>query len=138
MTTEGTVDSEENRSAALVPKKTSGKKEEKCPEKAGNSVTPEFLAGGGLYQVGRLTFLGHVLPCRRSVLYLPITLDHHLSWKPAVGSHRLSSHRVAGAASPLLARGKGCSSDTALRMYNAVAGARALYAFSMVALSTSQ
>ncbi|KAL3172691.1 hypothetical protein MRX96_012743 [Rhipicephalus microplus] len=90
------------------------------------------------YEVGGLTYRGSVLPRRPSVLYLGITLDHHLSCKPAVASHQLSSRRVAGAASSPLTRGKGCSPDIALRMYNAVAGARALYAFSLVALRASQ
>nr|XP_037289453.1 uncharacterized protein LOC119183021 [Rhipicephalus microplus] len=92
----------------------------------------------GRYEVGRLKFRGRVLPWRRSVQYLGITIDHRLSWKPAVTSHRLSCRRVAGAASSLLARGKGCSPDIALRMYNAVAGARALYAFSCISLRPNQ
>nr|XP_037270260.1 uncharacterized protein LOC119161854 [Rhipicephalus microplus] len=92
----------------------------------------------GRYEVGRLKFRGRVLPWRRSVQYLGITIDHRLSWKPAVTSHRLSCRRVAGAASSLLARGKGCSPDLALRMYNAVAGARALYAFSCITLRPTQ
>ncbi|KAL3186274.1 hypothetical protein MRX96_028000 [Rhipicephalus microplus] len=88
--------------------------------------------------VGHLAFWGRVLPWRRSVRYLGITPDHRLSWKPAVASLQLSSRRVAGAASSLLARGKGCSPGIALRMYNAVAGARALYAFSLFTLCASQ
>ncbi|KAL3208981.1 hypothetical protein MRX96_038462 [Rhipicephalus microplus] len=63
--------------------------------------------------------------------------SNRLSWKPAVASHRQSSRRVAGAASSLLARGKGCSSDIALRMYYN-AGVRALYAFSLVTLRATQ
>ncbi|KAL3217182.1 hypothetical protein MRX96_006087, partial [Rhipicephalus microplus] len=72
----------------------------------------------GRQEVGRLKFRGRVPPWRWSVCYLGITLDHRLSWKPAVASHQLSSRRVAGAASSLLARDKDCSPDITLGMYN--------------------
>ncbi|KAL3202154.1 hypothetical protein MRX96_012126 [Rhipicephalus microplus] len=61
----------------------------------------------------------------------------HEEWS-AVANQPKSSGRVANAASSLFARGKGSSPKIALRMYNAVAIARALYRFSSVALRASK
>ncbi|KAH7986885.1 hypothetical protein HPB52_024665 [Rhipicephalus sanguineus] len=90
------------------------------------------------YVVPQLSFRGTVLPWQRTVRYLGVTLDHRLSWKPAVTSQRKSARRVAHMASSLLARGNGCSPEMALRLYNAVASARILYGLALVNLKPSQ
>ncbi|KAH7973157.1 hypothetical protein HPB52_022163 [Rhipicephalus sanguineus] len=107
-----------------------------CRRHGGRGDVDRFVAGVGLqlsptkteallvypspsarYHVPHLSFRGNVLPWQRTVQYLRVTLDHRLSWKPAVSSQRKSPRRVAHAASSLLARGKGCSTEIALPLY---------------------
>ncbi|KAL3224047.1 hypothetical protein MRX96_049653 [Rhipicephalus microplus] len=59
-------------------------------------------------------------------------IDKRLSWKPTLADIHKSSRRIAGMASSIVAGGKGCSPDIALRLYNAIASAKALYAILFV------
>nr|XP_037285070.1 uncharacterized protein LOC119178004 [Rhipicephalus microplus] len=73
------------------------------------------------YYVPKLRLRGHQLPWRKRVRYLGLTMNHRLSWKPAIADIREGSRRSAGMASRLIAGGTRCSPDIALRLYNAVA-----------------
>ncbi|KAH7976271.1 hypothetical protein HPB52_010440 [Rhipicephalus sanguineus] len=90
------------------------------------------------YQVARLSLRGCQLPWQRRVRYLGLTIDHRLSWKPAIAEIRKGSRNIARVASCVLAGGKGCSPVLALRLYNAVATARTLYSVQLVGLNPIQ
>ncbi|XP_075721852.1 uncharacterized protein LOC142765163 [Rhipicephalus microplus] len=81
---------------------------------------------------------GHRLPWKRNVRYLDLTIDHRLSWRPALASIRSDTRRIGGMASCILASGRGCSPDIALRFFSSVASARVLYAVPLVALRPAQ
>ncbi|KAH7963756.1 hypothetical protein HPB52_022720 [Rhipicephalus sanguineus] len=68
--------------------------------------------------------LVHPSPVAR-VRYLGLTIDNRLSWRPAIADIL---------ASGVLAGGTGCSLDLAMRLYNTVAMARALYGVELEAL----
>ncbi|KAH7980520.1 hypothetical protein HPB49_016872 [Dermacentor silvarum] len=51
---------------------------------------------------------GVPLPWRLTVRYLGLTVDHRLTWYPAVKQLRAAMRRVEGAVRALLARGDGC------------------------------
>ncbi|KAL3244105.1 hypothetical protein MRX96_047296 [Rhipicephalus microplus] len=53
-------------------------------------------------------------PPHRVVKHLGVTIDHRLSWRPAVNDPRTSNRKVLGAACSLLARGHGCTPAFAL------------------------
>ncbi|KAH7935085.1 hypothetical protein HPB52_003689 [Rhipicephalus sanguineus] len=90
------------------------------------------------YQVARLSLRGCQLPWQRRVRYLGLTIDHRLSWKPAIAEIRKGSRNIARVASCVLAGGKGCSPVLALRLYNAIATARTLYSVQLVGLNPIQ
>ncbi|KAH7964994.1 hypothetical protein HPB49_002759 [Dermacentor silvarum] len=98
-------------------------------------VHPQFR---GRYQVPRLNLRGVLIPWSRRVRYLRVLIDHRLSWKPAVAALRTGSTKVANAARSLHARGRGCSPQLALRVYNAVATSRCLYGLPLASLTPSQ
>ncbi|KAH7985635.1 hypothetical protein HPB49_026336 [Dermacentor silvarum] len=91
------------------------------------SYTPNFA--------GATRFLGSICAVVR---YLGVLIDHRLSWKPAVAALRKGSTKVGNAARSLLARGRGCSPQLALRIYNAVATSRCLYGLPLASLRPSQ
>ncbi|KAH8036070.1 hypothetical protein HPB51_017122 [Rhipicephalus microplus] len=72
------------------------------------------------------------------VCYLGLTIDHRLSWRPALASIRSDSRRSGGMASCIHASGRGCSPDIALRLFNTVASAGFFYAVTLVALQPAQ
>ncbi|XP_037515372.1 uncharacterized protein LOC119391795 [Rhipicephalus sanguineus] len=98
-------------------------------------VHPDPLAR---YQVAKLSLRGCQLPWQRRVRYLGLTIDHRLSWNPAIAEIRKGSRNIARVASCVLAGGKGCSPVLALRLYNAVATARTLYSVQLVGLKPIQ
>ncbi|KAH7941051.1 hypothetical protein HPB49_009692 [Dermacentor silvarum] len=71
---------------------------------------------------------GVPLPWRLTVRYLGLTIDHRLTWFPAVKRLRAATRQVEGAVRALLARGDGCPPSFAVGMYGAVALSRVLYA----------
>ncbi|KAH7979146.1 hypothetical protein HPB49_008409 [Dermacentor silvarum] len=71
---------------------------------------------------------GVPLPWRLTVRYLGLTIDHRLTWFPAVKRLRAAMRKVEGAVRALLARGDGCPPSFAVGMYGAVALSRVLYA----------
>ncbi|KAH7959034.1 hypothetical protein HPB49_007411 [Dermacentor silvarum] len=74
---------------------------------------------------------GVPLPWRLTVRYLGRTIDHRLTWLPAVKWLRAAMRQVEGAVRALLARGDGCPPPPplfAVGMYGAVALSRVLYA----------
>ncbi|KAH7958828.1 hypothetical protein HPB49_005571 [Dermacentor silvarum] len=90
------------------------------------------------YEIPRLNLRGVLIPWSRRVRYLGVLIDHRLSWKPAVAALRKGSTKVANAARSLLARGRGCSPQLALRVYNTVATSRCLYGLPLASLRPSQ
>ncbi|KAK8787936.1 hypothetical protein V5799_022288 [Amblyomma americanum] len=81
---------------------------------------------------------GTPLPWRRSVRYLGLTIDARLTWGPVVKELRSRSAVVASLARRFLAQGSGCSPAFCLRIYEAVATTKALYALPLVGLSRAQ
>lgn len=86
----------------------------------------------------RLSLRGLPIEWSTKVRYLGVTIDHRLSWRPAVNDLRTSNRKVLGAARSLLARGHGCTPALALRVYNAVASARVIYTAAVASLSACQ
>ncbi|XP_054933470.2 uncharacterized protein [Dermacentor andersoni] len=82
----------------------------------------------------RLHLEGVQLPWSTAVTYLGLRIDHRLSWLPAVKILQVQILRVRKAVSQLLARGQGCTTGWALRLYDAAATSRLRYAFPLVAL----
>ncbi|KAL3221738.1 hypothetical protein MRX96_029221 [Rhipicephalus microplus] len=75
---------------------------------------------------------------RKTVHYLGVTIDNHLSWQPAVDDPRKDNRKILSAARSLLARGRGCTLALALRVYNAVASARVPYCAPVAFLSVCE
>ncbi|XP_072142920.1 uncharacterized protein [Dermacentor andersoni] len=82
----------------------------------------------------RLHLEGAQLPWSTAVTYLGLRIDHRLSWLPAVKILHVQALRVRKAVSQLLARGQGCTTGWALRLYDAAATSRLRYALPLVAL----
>nr|XP_050031042.1 uncharacterized protein LOC126527297 [Dermacentor andersoni] len=82
----------------------------------------------------RLHLEGVQLPWSIAVTYLGLRIDHRLSWLPAVKILHVQALRVRKAVSQLLARGQGCTTGWALRLYDAAATSRLRYALPLVAL----
>ncbi|KAL3202038.1 hypothetical protein MRX96_042727 [Rhipicephalus microplus] len=74
----------------------------------------------------------------KTVHYLGVIIDNHLSWQPAVDDPRKDNRKILSAARSLLARGRGCTLALALRVYNAVASARVLYRAPVALLSVCE
>ncbi|XP_037558009.1 uncharacterized protein LOC119435145 [Dermacentor silvarum] len=87
---------------------------------------------------GRIIIDGVSLPWRPIVRYLGLTIDHRLTWSPAVKRLRAVMRRVEAAVRALLARGDGCPPSFAAGMYNAVALSCVLYALPLCDLRPSQ
>ncbi|XP_077513326.1 uncharacterized protein LOC144124494 isoform X2 [Amblyomma americanum] len=81
---------------------------------------------------------GTPLPWRKSVRYLGLTIDARLTRGPAVKELRSQSALIASLARRFLAKGSGCSPAFCLRIYEAAATAKALYALPLVGLSRAQ
>lgn len=90
------------------------------------------------FSTPRLSLHGAPIPWSKTVRYLGVTIDTRMSWRPAVNAMRKNNRKVLLAARALLARGRGCTPTLALRVYNAVASARALYAAPVASLSPLQ
>ncbi|XP_075526583.1 uncharacterized protein LOC142558319 [Dermacentor variabilis] len=86
----------------------------------------------------RLHLEGVQLPWSTAVTYLGLRIDHRLSWLPAVKTLHVQVLRVRKAVSQLLARGQGCTTGWALRLYNAAATSRLRYALPLVALTPAR
>ncbi|XP_070385219.1 uncharacterized protein [Dermacentor albipictus] len=80
------------------------------------------------FEVPPLMLRGSPLPWQGKVRYLGLNIDCRLNFDAAVSQLCKDSKKVAGAARSLLARGRGCTPQLALRVYNSVATSRALYA----------
>ncbi|KAH7979139.1 hypothetical protein HPB49_008378 [Dermacentor silvarum] len=85
-------------------------------------------------QTGCVVVDGVPLPWRLTVRYLGLTIDHRLTWLPAVKRLRAGMRQARScchapcAVRALLARGDGCPPSFAVGMYGAVALSRVLYA----------
>ncbi|XP_050046381.1 uncharacterized protein [Dermacentor andersoni] len=86
----------------------------------------------------RLHLEGVQLPWITEVTYLGLRIDHRLSWLPAVKTLHVQVLRVRKAVSQLLARGQGCTTRWALRLYDAAATSRLRYALPLMALPPSR
>ncbi|XP_075540141.1 uncharacterized protein LOC142575064 [Dermacentor variabilis] len=75
------------------------------------------------------------LPSRTAVTYLGLRIDH---WLPAVKTLHAQVLWVHRAVSQLLARGQGCTTRWALRLYDAAATSRLRYALPLVALASAR
>ncbi|XP_075543846.1 uncharacterized protein LOC142578333 [Dermacentor variabilis] len=82
----------------------------------------------------RLHLEGVQLSWSTAVTYLGLRIDHRLAWLPAVKTLHVQVLRVRKAVSQLLARGQGCTTGWALRLYDAAATSRLRYALPLVAL----
>lgn len=76
----------------------------------------------------KLRLMGTALPWRKSVKYLGLTIDSKLTWSPAVKALRKEMNRTASCARRFLAQGMGASPALCLRLYEAIAISKALYA----------
>ncbi|XP_077507959.1 uncharacterized protein LOC144119128 [Amblyomma americanum] len=81
---------------------------------------------------------GTDLPWRPQVRYLGLTIDHCLTWIPADKPLLLHLDRVGRAAEHLLARGNGCSSTWAFRLFEAAGTSAVLYALPLATLTTTR
>ncbi|KAH7978795.1 hypothetical protein HPB49_006771 [Dermacentor silvarum] len=77
---------------------------------------------------------GVPLPWRLTVCYLGLTIDHRLTWYPAVKQLRAAMRRVEGAVRAPLARGALATPLFAVGMCGAVALSKALYALPLCSL----
>ncbi|XP_070379304.1 uncharacterized protein [Dermacentor albipictus] len=80
------------------------------------------------FEMPCLTLRGSPLPWQRKVRYLGLDIDCRVNFNAAVSQLCKNSKKVAGAARSLLARGRGCTPQLALRVYKSVATTQALYA----------
>nr|XP_050035648.1 uncharacterized protein LOC126531983 [Dermacentor andersoni] len=95
------------------------------------------LASARLY-VKQLRIANTTVPWKRQVTYLGLTIDHRLSWIPAVKAVTSKVRRVQGAVSKMQQRGRGCTVKWALRMNQAAATSILLYALPLVLLSPAR
>ncbi|KAK8780094.1 hypothetical protein V5799_018565 [Amblyomma americanum] len=75
---------------------------------------------------------GTDLPWRQQVRYLGLTIDHRLTWIPVDKPLLLHLDRVGRAAERLLARGNGCCSPWAIRVFEEAGTSAVLYALPLV------
>ncbi|XP_077544523.1 uncharacterized protein LOC144156860 [Haemaphysalis longicornis] len=71
-------------------------------------------------------------------VYLGLAIDETLSWKSAVGAQLDQMIRAVRGINQLVAQGRGCSHQWALRIYRACAVSRVLYALPLVNLRDAQ
>ncbi|XP_075556532.1 uncharacterized protein LOC142588579 [Dermacentor variabilis] len=88
-------------------------------------------------EVPTLSLRGSPLPWRKKVRYLGLHIDCRLNFNAATSQLCKDARKVAGAARSLLARGRGCTPHLALRVYNSIATARALYALPLTNASAA-
>lgn len=81
-----------------------------------------------------LTIDGDKLQWRTRVRYLGLTLDHRLNFRQAARELRARAQLATTAVHKIVARGSGCSQQTALRLYSASAVGLLLYALPLVSL----
>ncbi|XP_070378184.1 uncharacterized protein [Dermacentor albipictus] len=95
------------------------------------------LASARLY-VKQLRIANTIVPWKRQVTYLGLTIGHRLTWIPAVKAVISKVRRVQGAVSKMQQRGRGCTVKWALRMNQAAATSILLYALPLVLLSPAR
>ncbi|XP_077556747.1 LOW QUALITY PROTEIN: uncharacterized protein LOC144170656 [Haemaphysalis longicornis] len=78
---------------------------------------------------------GKPLPWQATARYLGITIDKRLTWLPLVQRLRAHLTGVQRAVRALVARGRGCSQEWALRIYDAAGVSHLLYSLPFVALN---
>lgn len=84
-----------------------------------------------------LTLAGEPLPWQRRVVYLGATLDCRLNWREHLKSVRSRINRAQQAIQKLVARGRGCSPELAVRIYMAIGAVHVMYALSQASLTTA-
>lgn len=75
------------------------------------------------------------IPWQDKARYLGITLDRRLTWLPLVQRLRAHLTGVQRAVRAMVARGRGCSQEWALRIYDAAGVSHLLYSLPFVALN---
>lgn len=90
------------------------------------------------YRIPPLEVHGSQLRWKTQVRYLGLTIDHHLTWGPAIKQLLGQSSRVLKAIRQLLAKGRGCSHTWALRIYDAMVCSAVLYAVPLVTVKPTR
>lgn len=102
---------------------------------AGLSVSPSKTVAlmyhptaGDVWTTTPLTIGGNPLPWQKKIRYLGVTIDHRLTWTDYVRKIRDKITEAQRATRKLVAGGRGCTPDLAVRIYQATGVSHVMYA----------